>query len=117
MTSMELAAIILGLAALGGATMAVMRLRGTPRPPDWMAMGHGAAAAVGVSFLIYAAFTTGIPAMAQLALGLFVLAALGGLFINLKFHRSQQALPIPLMLGHAATAVTAYVLLLLAVLG
>jgi hypothetical protein len=117
LTLVEVAAILLGLAALGGLGMAAIRLSGTPRPPDWFAMGHGFAAAAGVTLLIYAAVTVGIAPMAQVALGLFVVAALGGLTINLKYHRKLLPLPIPLMLGHAALAVTGYVLLLMTIFG
>ncbi len=115
--TMQNAAIVLGLAALGGLTMAVMRFRGTPRPPDWFPIGHGLTAAAGVVLLAYAAFTVGVPMMAQVALGLFVLAAIGGLTINLQFHRKGLALPIPFVVGHAAAAVTGYALLLLAIRG
>jgi hypothetical protein len=66
--------------------------------------------------LIYTALTVGIPPMAQLALGLLVVAALGGAFINLRFHSNILPLPILLMIGHAAVAVTGFVLLLLSVL-
>jgi hypothetical protein len=104
---MQAAAIILALAALGGVTLAVIRLRGAPWPPMWMALGHGAVAAIGVAILIYAAATTGIPRTAQIALGIFVLA----------FHRAGKPLPIPFVIGHGLIAVTGYVLLLLSLFG
>jgi hypothetical protein len=109
----DTAAIVLGVAALGGLTLAGMRLSGRPRPPTWMALGHGAVAAAGLGLLIYAAVgTAGIPGLAQIALGVFVLAALGGAVLFFGFHLREQALPIPLVLGHGLVAVTAYVLLL-----
>jgi hypothetical protein len=110
---MKTAAILFGIAALGGITMAGMRLAGTAFPPTWMAMVHGLVAAAGLTLLLYAALMVGVPAMAQLAAGLFVLAAIGGATMNLAFHWKQQPLPIPLMLGHAGLAVAAFVLLLL----
>jgi len=110
---MQLAAILLGLAALGGLTMAAIRLTGVPRPPDWFPPLHGLAAASGVLVLIYTAITRGIPGQAQLALGLFILAALGGLFMNLRFHRRQLPLPIPLMIGHGLVAASGLVLLVM----
>jgi hypothetical protein len=113
--NLETAAIVIDLAALGGLTMAVMRFTGTPRPPDWMPPIHGLVAATGVILLAWAALTTGIPGRAQAALGLFVLAAIGGLTIYFRFHRQGLALPIPFVLGHGAAAATGYVLLLLAV--
>jgi hypothetical protein len=108
------ATILFALAALGGLTMAVIRLRGAPQPPTWLAMLHGLVAASGLVLLIYVAVTTGVPRMAQIACGLFVLAALGGAYLNLGFHAKKLPLPIPVMLIHAGVAVTAFVLLVLA---
>jgi hypothetical protein len=79
-----------------------------------MALGHGAVAATGLALLIYAAATTGLPGLGQVALGLFVLAALGGATLFVGFHLREQALPIPLVLGHGLLALTALVLLLIA---
>jgi hypothetical protein len=108
------ATILFALAALGGLTMAVIRLRGAPQPPTWLAMLHGLLAASGLVLLIYVAVTTGVPRLAQVACGLFVLAALGGAYLNLGFHAKKLPLPIPVMLVHAGVAVTAFVLLVLA---
>jgi hypothetical protein len=108
----EAAAVVLGLAALGGVVLAIIRLRGTPRPPTWMAVGHGAVAAAGLGLLIYAAATSGLPGLAQVALGVFVLAALGGAGLFLGFHLRERPLPIPLVIGHGLAAATGYVLLL-----
>lgn len=99
-------------AALGGLLMAVIRLRGTPHPPAWLAMGHGFMAAAGLTLLTYAALTTGLPVMAWMALGLLALAAIGGVTMNLLYHTRQLALPIPLMVLHALLAVSSLVLLL-----
>jgi hypothetical protein len=74
---MQTAAIILGLAALGGLTLAIVRFRGMPYPPTWMALGHGLVAATGLALLGYAAFYPGIPQLGQIALGILVAAALG----------------------------------------
>ena len=110
------ATILFAIAALGGATMAVLRLKGTPRPPDWLTMLHGLLAAAGLVLLLNAYFTVGLPGMAQLALLFFLVAAAGGAYINLGFHSKQLPLPIPLMLGHAALAVVGFLLLLVCVL-
>ena len=114
---MQSAAIVLALAAVGGLTMAVIRLRGAPWPPLWMAHIHGLIAATGVALLIYAASTTGIPRLAQIALVIFILAALGGATLVLAFHRQGKPLPIPIVIGHGLIAVTGYVLLLLSYFG
>lgn len=114
---MQTAAALFGLAALGGLLMAGMRFKSIPHPPAWLAMGHGLLAAAGLTLLIYAAFALGIPPMAQLATGLFVVAAVGGAVMNLLFHWKQLPLPIPLMLVHAGLAVAGFVLLLVSIYG
>jgi hypothetical protein len=112
---MQLAAVFFALAALGGLTMAGIRLSGTPRPPTWLALGHGAIAAIGLIAFIYAAATQPIPTVARVALGCFVLAAAGGATIFALFHLKAKALPIPFVLAHGAIAVTAFVLLLIGI--
>jgi hypothetical protein len=110
---MQLAAVYFALAALGGLTIAGIRLSGTPRPPTWLALGHGAIAATGLITLIYVAATQPLPTIALVALGCFVLAAVGGLSIFVLFHRRAKPLPIPLLIGHGALALIAFVLLLI----
>ena len=112
---METAAIVLGVAALGGLTLAIVRLSGTPRPPTWMAVGHGVVAVSGLILLIYAAVSGGIPKLAQIALGVLVLAALGGATMFLGFHMRHRALPIPLVIIHGLAAITGFVLLLFSI--
>jgi hypothetical protein len=109
---MLVAIILLGLAALGGLTMAAIRLRGTPLPPTWLAVVHGAAAVTGVGVLINFALTVGIPQLAIAALVIFILAALGGGAMFLGFHLRDKPLPIPLVVGHGLIAASGYVLLL-----
>jgi hypothetical protein len=115
---MQWAAIVLGVAALGGLALASIRLGGTARPPTWMALGHGVVAATGLGLLGYAAaMSPGIPPMAQVALGVLVLAALGGATLFLGFHLREKPLPIPLVLAHGLAAAAGYVLLLLSMFG
>jgi len=114
---MQAAAILLGITALGGLVMAIGRWRGAPRPPDWLAMLHGLLAAAGLTLLVHAALTVGLPSLALLSLGLFVVAALGGVYLNLRYHTKLLPLPKGWILGHAALGVVAYGLLLLALRG
>lgn len=109
---MQAAIVLFALAAIGGLTMAFMRWRGAPRPPDWLAMGHGLLAGAGLTLLIQAAVVTGLPTLGNAALGLFVLAALGGVFINLRYHAKQLPLPKAWIAAHAMLAVVAFLLLL-----
>jgi hypothetical protein len=110
-----LTAIVLGLAALGGLAMAGIRLTGAPRPPTWLALGHGAIALTGLGLLIYTAATSGIPELAQVALGIFMLAALGGLVMFLGFHLKNKPLPILFVVGHGLIALTGLALLLISI--
>ncbi len=112
---MQAAVIVLLIAAIGGLTLAVIRLRGAPWPPLWMAIGHGVVAATGVGILVYQALTQEIPTLAQVSLGIFILAALGGLVLFLGFHMQRKPLPVPFVIGHGLIAATAFVLLVLGV--
>src|SRR6476619_6777238 len=108
---MQTPIIVLGLAALGGATMAGIRLSGTPRPPTWLALAHGLIAAVGLVMLGNVWMQSDIPWIAQVAFGLFILAALGGAAMFFGYHLRGLPLPITFVLGHGLTAVAAYLLL------
>jgi hypothetical protein len=112
---MQLAALLFGFAALGGLTLAAIRLKGTPIPPTWLALGHGGVAVAGLGVLIYTAVTQVVPTLAILSLGGFMLAALGGATLFVGFHLKGKPLPILLVLGHGVIAVTSLVLLLLAI--
>ncbi|HEY2837886.1 MAG TPA: hypothetical protein VGJ26_01970 [Pirellulales bacterium] len=114
---MQTAAIVLGLAALGGLTLAGTRLSGQPRPQTWMAVGHGLVAATGLGLLIYAVVAGSVPQLAQVALGVLILAALGGAAIFVGFHLRERPLPIPLVIGHGLVAATGYALLLASIFG
>lgn len=111
----HIAACLLGAGALGGVIMAGLRFSGAPRPPSWLAMLHGMLAAAGLTLLMYAALTIGLSQMALAALGLLIVAALGGAFMNLRFHAKMLPLPIPMMVAHAVLAIIGLGLLVLSV--
>ncbi len=114
MLMMKTATVLLAITALGGLAMAGMRFSGRPNPPAALAMLHGLLAGAAATLLLYAYFTVGLPTLAAWALLLLLLAAAGGAFLNLNFHMKQLALPIGLVLGHAALAVVGFVLLAVA---
>jgi hypothetical protein len=114
---MQLAAVFFTLAALGGLTILVMRLKGVPWPPLWLALGHGVVAATGLGLLGYEAYDKGVPPLAQYALGAFVLAALGGATLLVMFHLKRRPLPVPLILGHGLIALVGLALLLTSLYG
>jgi len=113
-TMLQTAVALFTLAALGGLLMAGIRFGGKRNPPAWLAMLHGLLAAAGLTLLAYAAFTTGVPSTAQLALLLFLVAAGGGAVLSLAYKWKQILLPGWLVAVHATAAVLAYALLLAA---
>jgi hypothetical protein len=115
MWTLQNAAILIALAALGGVTMLVIRLRGQ-NPPTWLALGHGLIALSGVGILGYLYQTASLPALANWALLVFLLAAAGGATLFLGFHLRGKLLPIALILGHGLIAATGFGLLLTALL-
>jgi hypothetical protein len=110
---MTTAAVLFAIAALGGLIMAGIRFSG-PNPPAWLAMLHGFLAAAALTLLIYAACTIGLPALAQTAIVLFVVAALGGAVMNLNYQWKLLPLPKWLMIVHALVAIAGFALLLAA---
>jgi ABC-type antimicrobial peptide transport system permease subunit len=112
--TIQTAVVLFAISAVGGITMAAIRFSGKPYPPTWLAMLHGFLSAAALTLLIYAAFTVGLPTLALTATVLFVIAAIGGVTMNLNFH--WKALPLPkwLVLVHAAIAVVGFVCLLCA---
>lgn len=112
---MQTALVLFAIAAVGGIVMATIRFTGKPHPPTWLAMLHGFLAAAGLTLLIYAACTIGLPSLASAAIVLFVVAAIGGAVMNLNYHWKMLPLPKWLVLVHAAIAVVGFLCLLVAV--
>lgn len=107
--------IVLGMAALGGATAATLHLS-RRYVPLWVGLAHGSLAAPGLVLLFITVATEhGFRSTLGAALGLFLLAAIGGAILFAR-HAKRQNLPPLLILAHGATAVTAYVVLLFAAL-
>jgi hypothetical protein len=105
------AAILFTLTALGGATAASFPLRKIPRPPTWLALGHGIAAIASFAALGYAALERKLTSLEQLAAGALGLAALGGLTLFLAFHLRGKPLPILIVITHGILAVAGVALL------
>ena len=104
------ALVCFALAALGGLTMAVVRVRGHHNPPPALAAVHGLAAVVGVVLLVLAAATRVLPGLGGWALGIFVAAALGGAALVSR-HMKGDLIPVPLIGLHAIGALTGFGLL------
>src|SRR5262245_12910108 len=90
---MKAALLLVTLAALGGVAMGVIRLGGNANPPNWLAMLHGLLAAMALGLLLYAYVAGRIPAAAGWALLAFLVAGLGGAYLNLRYHARAVLLP------------------------
>jgi len=112
---MTTALVLFGIAAVGGLVMVTMILRGAPRPPLPLALGHGALAAAGLVALILVVVGPDAPSMAKTALVIFLIAALGGFYLIAQ-HLQNKPLPVSVVLVHAAVAVVAFLILLATVL-
>ncbi|WP_342113354.1 hypothetical protein [Pseudoduganella sp. OTU4001] len=113
-TILFVACVLFGFAAAGGIVMALIRVGSHNNPPHWIAMLHGFIAAAGVTLLAYVTIFTHVPDMAQIGLLAFVLAAVGGVWMNLGRHHQGKLIPKSIMFGHALVAVAGLGLLLLA---
>jgi hypothetical protein len=109
--------VLFTIGALGGIAMAVIRLGSGNNPPAWLAMLHGMLGAAGLTLLAFAMFTTEVPLPALAGGGLILVAAIGGVVMNLVYHWHGRLLPRGLLLGHAIVAAVGYVALLLTVRG
>lgn len=109
-TMMKTATILLGLTAVGGLLMAIMRFSGADRPPSWIAMAHGLLAGAGLTLLLYAGLVAGIPALAWAGIAQLAAAALAGLYINLAYHAKLLPIPKPTVIVHALLAVAGFLL-------
>jgi hypothetical protein len=108
------AVVLLLVTALGGLLAAGFRFSGRPHPPSFIAMLHGLVAAAGLTLVLYVAFANGLPQGGWIGLVALLVAALGGLVLNLGYHWKNQALPIWLVLVHAVVAAAGVVILCLA---
>jgi hypothetical protein len=110
MTTLHIAAILFALGAIGGVTLAVLRVRGG-NPPLGLAAGHGVAAAAGLVTLAIGVLGQGLRGTALVSLVLFGAAALGG-FVLVSIHLKGKLIPLGLVLAHGTLAVAGFVALL-----
>ena len=111
------AIVLFAIAAAGGLVMAAVRVFGARNPPAWLALLHGLLAGAGLTLLLFAAFAAGVPTLAVWALVLLLIAAAGGLLMNLGYAWNQQLLPKPVMYGHVLIAVVGFILLIIGTVG
>ena len=117
MAMLQTATVLFAIAALGGVVMAAIRLGAKRNPPIWLAMLHGLLGGAGLTLLAYAACVADVSRNAGIALALLLLAALGGIAMNLGYHWKQRPLPVGLLVGHGILAVIGFALLVFAAFG
>jgi hypothetical protein len=105
--------LLFAVAALAGVTMAAMHFRGKTPPRAVLAVLHGLFAAAGLVVLLLAVLKAGFSGAPGIALGLLLVAALGG-FALLSAHLRGRALPNGLVVGHGLLAVAGFLVLLAA---
>ena len=106
---------IYAVAAVIGVYMGVLHSRGRTPPPVAAAVLHGVFAVTATVVLLLGVLEVGLGATVHTwALVLFVLAALGGLYL-VSFHFRGRPLPGGVIVLHAMIAVIAFLILLVAV--
>jgi len=105
---------LFAVAALVGVYMAVMHFRGRTPPPVAAAVLHGVLAVCAVVALLLGVLDTGWGTVHAKALGVFILAALGGLYL-VSFHFRGKPLPSAVVVIHGMVAAIAFLILLAAV--
>jgi glucose uptake protein GlcU len=108
------AVLLFAVAAAIGLFMAVQHFRGRTPPPAGLAILHGLLAVSGVVALLLGVRDIGTGTAHTWALGLFVVAALGGLYL-VSHHMRQKPLPNGVVIIHALVAVVAFLILVTAV--
>ena len=106
---------LFAIAAAGGLTLVIMRFsgRGLPWP---VVIAHGVFAASGLVALIINVFSDTRNFLMNLALLLFLVAAIGG-FTLLNFHLRKEKQPKSLIFIHGAVAIVSYILLIVSIFG
>lgn len=117
LSMMRVAVVLLAISAAGGLVMALIRFARKVNPPAWLAMVHGFLVAAAFALLAYASLVFGVPPMANIAIVLFVLAALGGVVMNLGYQWKQRLIPSMFVIGHAVLAVAGFGCLVMATYG
>lgn len=84
--------------------MALVRFASDRRSPLWIAKSHGVAAASALSLLLFGWVNFSFPRAGLYGLVTLLVAAAGGLFLNLGYHWQKKALPEWLVFAHMSVA-------------
>lgn len=109
-----IALLLFAAAALGGLVMA-LKIFGDTKPPMALALVHGSAAAAGLLLLAWIVIQGQAGTALQAALGILVVAALGGFFL-FSFQLRDKPHPKAVVILHAVLAICGVVALVLGLL-
>ena len=84
--------------------MALIRFASDRQSPPWIAKLHGFAAAGALSLLAFGWVNVSFPRAGLYGLVTLLVAAAGGLFLNLGYHWKQKPLPEWLVFAHMSVA-------------
>lgn len=98
-------------AAVLGIVLAILHFT-NKKMPLALAVFHGLFAVAAVLMLIVAVMKLAAAGLLGIALTIFVIAALGGLFLFLVYYLPRKKLPSAIVVLHGLLAVTGFVLLL-----
>ena len=115
MSILTIAAIVFAIAAIGGLVLA-KNLFSDKLPPWIISLVHAALGATGLVLLIFAVFQGNTASRLTAALGILIVAALGGFFLA-SFHIRKVIAPKSIVIIHAGVAVVGFLTLLSLVLG
>jgi hypothetical protein len=106
---LRIATLLFAIGAVGGVILATLHLKKKDAPVP-LAIVHGLLAATGLVLLIIAVSQMVPAGLAGAALGVYLVAALGG-FVLFARHLQKKTLPPTLIVLHGLLAVSATVLL------
>jgi hypothetical protein len=111
---LKIALLVFAIAAVGGLVLAAHVLRGRHAP--WaLSVGHALLGAAGIVVLVLVALKGATAGAVLAALGLFVVAALGGFYLA-SMHLRGSIAPKGIVALHAGVAVAGFLTLVSAAL-
>jgi hypothetical protein len=95
---------LLALAFFSGLVMAGIRFATDRQSPPWLAKLHGYAAIAALALLSYGWASLALSQAASFGVLALVIAAVGGVVLNLHYHWKQRPLPEWLVFAHMSVA-------------
>lgn len=107
---------LLAIAFASGLVMAGYRFGSDRESPVWLAKLHGYAAVAALALLLFSAAQATLSSVGLLGVLALLLAAAGGVVLNLGYHWRHKPLPEGLVFAHMAVAFVGFILVFLRML-